>query len=159
MSTRKEGLHWLFNKKCGFKEIPGLPAFDSYLKAILICANGDNELTQAERDWVIGHGSAFNAPDQVIEELKTYQADEDIDAVISRDTAANACRRYLVYDAIEACSADGEYSNRERETVTKMAAKLGVDAEIVKQIEEIYTQEAKLREKRLSLLFPTGTPL
>ncbi|MEQ9621909.1 hypothetical protein [Coleofasciculus chthonoplastes] len=159
MSTRKEGLHWLFNKKCGFKEIPGLPTFDSYLKAILICANGDNELTQAERDWVVGHGSAFGAPDEMIEELKTYQADEDIDAVISRDTAANACRRYLVYDAIEACSADGEYNNGERETVIKMAAKLGVDAEIVKQIEEIYTQEAKLRDKRLALLFPTGTPL
>lgn len=159
MSTRKEGLHWLFQKKCAFNEIPGLPAFDSYFKAMLICANGDNELTEAERDWVVGHASAFGAPDEMIEEFKTYQADEDIDAVIYRDTVANAGRRYLVYDAIEACSADGEYSNGERETVTKMAAKLGVDAEIVKQIEEIYTQEAELREKRLALLFPTGTPL
>ncbi|MEQ8757728.1 MAG: hypothetical protein RID09_30015 [Coleofasciculus sp. G1-WW12-02] len=159
MSTRKEGIHWLFNKKCGFNDIPGLPAFDSYMKALLICANGDNELTQVERDWVVGQASAFGAPDQVVEELKTYKADEDIDSVISRDTAANACRRYLVYDAIETCSADGEYSSGERETVTKMAAQLGIDAEIVKQIEEIYTQEALLREKRLALLFPTGTPL
>jgi len=65
----------------------------------------------------------------------------------------------MLYDAIKACSADGEYSSGERETVTKMAAKLGVDAEIVKQLEEICAEEAKLREKRLALIYPTGTPL
>ena len=159
MSTGSEGVYWLFNEKCGFKDIPGFPAFDSYMKALLICANGDNELTQAERDWVVGMASAYEAPAQLIEELKSYKADEDIDAVISRDAAANACRRYLVYDAIKACSADGEYSSGERKTVTKMAAKLGLDSEIVKQIEEICIEDTLLREKRLAMLFATGTPL
>jgi len=159
MSTRKEGVYWIFAERCGLNDIPGSSSYDSYMKSLLICANGDNELTQAERDWIVGYASALGAPDQVVEKLKTYPADEDIDSVISRDAAANASRRYLVYDAIRACSADGEYSSGERETVTKMAAKVGVDAEIVKQIEEICTEEAKLREKRLALLFPTGTPL
>ncbi len=159
MSIRKEGVHWLFSEKFNFKDVPVAMGYKSYLTSILICANGDNQLTQAERDWVVGYASAFGAPDEVVEKLKTDPGDEDIDSVISQEAAANDSRRCLVYDAIKACSADGEYSSGERETVTKMAAKLGVDAEIVKQLEEICAEEAKLREKRLALIYPTGTPL
>ena len=159
MTTSREAAHWLFKDKFSFKEVPEPLAYDSYLKSLLICANGDNELTPAERDWVVGYASAYCAPDEVVEQLKSYKADEDIDSIISRERAANASRRYLVYDAIKACSADGEYSSGERETVAKMAAILGIDSDILKQIEEICVEEAKLREKRLALMYPTGAPL
>ena len=159
MPARPEATLWLFKEKWGFKNVPEPLAYDSYLKALLICANGDNELSQPERDWVVGYAAAYDTSEELIEELKTYKADEDIDAVISRERSVNASRRCLVYDAIKACSADGEYSSGERATVAKMAAKLGIDSEVLKQIEEIYAQEAKLREKRLALMYPTGAPL
>jgi hypothetical protein len=58
-----------------------------------------------------------------------------------------------------ACSADGEYSDQERVTVTKMVAKLGISQDIVQQIEKICIEEIKLREKRVKLMYPEDSPM
>ncbi|MBD2517620.1 TerB family tellurite resistance protein [Nostoc sp. FACHB-973] len=159
MTTENEGLLWLFREKYSFSKLPSFEAYDGYSKSILICANGDGTLTPEERNWVVGLLSAFGASDSLLEELKSYKADEDIEKVIGDAPEATGSRRYLVYDAIKACSADGEYSDNERATVTKMAAKLGISEDIVKQIEEICIEEAKLRQKRLELMYPEGAPI
>ena len=159
MATDNLGLFWLFKEKYTFSKIPSPEAYDGYLKSVLICANGDGKLAPEERDWVVGFASAFGASDSLVEELKTYEATEDIETVISVAVEADGSRRYLVYEAIKACSADGEYSSPERATVAKMAAKLGISDDVVKQIEEICIEEAKLREKRLALMYPEGPPI
>ncbi|MDC0742794.1 hypothetical protein [Polyangium mundeleinium] len=43
--------------------------------------------------------------------------------------------------------------------VIRMAAKLGVSEDLVRQIEEVCIEEARLREKRLKLVYPEGAPL
>jgi len=129
------------------------------MKAILICANGDGKLTPEERDWVTGYFAAFGAPDSLLDEMRSYKADDDIEAVISGTPASDASRRFLVYDAIRACSADGAYSDPERATVIRMAAKLGISEDLVKQIEEVCLEQARLRQKRLALMYPEGAPL
>ena len=159
MATKDEGLLWLFYQKGGFRELPNDEDFNSYMKSMLVCANGDGTLAPEERDWVVGHAAAYGAPDSLVEELKSYKADEDIEKMISNTPAANASRRFLVYDAIMACSADGEYSDPERATITKMAAKLGISQDTVEQIEKICLEEIELREKRLKLIYPEGAPL
>ncbi len=160
MTTNKnQGLLWLFREKANFSKIPSIEAFTGYMKSILICANGDGKLAPEERDWVVGQACAFGAPDSLVEELQSYKADEDIEKVIAVTPESDVSRRFLVYDAIKACSADGEYNDPERATVTKMAAKLGISQDMVKQIEEICIEEAKLRQKRLELMYPEGAPL
>jgi hypothetical protein len=164
MTTKNVGLLWLIKEKYGFQEaeIPAISPedYDSYLKSILICANGDGTLAPEEREWVIGHASAYSASDSLVEELKFYKADEDIEKVMSRvPLATNGFKRHLVYDTIMACSADGEYSDQERVTVTKMVAKLGISQDIVQQIEKLCIEEIKLREKRLKLMYPEGSPM
>jgi hypothetical protein len=156
MATDNAGLLWLFKERFIFDKVPTPKGYDGYLKSLLICANSDGELAPEERDWVIGYGSAYGAPDSVLEELKSYEATEDIEKVISVTVESDGSRRYLIYDAIKACSADAKYSDPERATVAKMAAKLGISTDVVKQIEEICIEETKLREKRLALLYPDG---
>ena len=156
MTTRDEGLLWLFKEKYTFGKFPSPEAYDSYTKSILVCANGDGTLAPEERDWVVGLASAFGASDSLVEELKSYKADEDIEKTIGDAPEASGSRRYLVYDAIMACSADGEYSDQERATITKMAAKLGISQDTVEQIEKICIEEIKLREKRVKLMYPEG---
>ncbi|MFB2980252.1 hypothetical protein [Microseira sp. BLCC-F43] len=150
---------WLFKEKYTFGKQPSIEAYHGYLKSVLICANGDGTLAPEERDWVVGLASAFGAPDSLVEALKTYKADEDIEQVIGDAPEATGSRRYLVYDAIKACSADGEYSDPERAKVHKMAAKLGVSQDVVQQIEEICLAEAKLWKKRQQLMYPEGAPI
>ncbi|WP_445250392.1 hypothetical protein, partial [Microcoleus sp. OTE_8_concoct_300] len=126
MATKDEGLLWLFYQRYTFRKLPNHEEYNSYIKSLLICANGDGTLAPEERDWVVGFACSLCAPDSLVEELKSYKADEDIEKMISNTPIANASRRFLVYDAIMACSADGEYSDPERATITKMAAKLGI---------------------------------
>lgn len=160
MTTNREiGYLWLFKDWSNFSTLPTPDVFENYMKAILICANGDGKVTPRERDWVVGYFAAYGAPDSLLDEMKSYKADEDIEAIISATPASNASRRFLVHDAIEACSADGEFSEPERAMVTRMAAKLGISEELVKQIEELCLEEARLREKRLTLMYPEGSPL
>ncbi len=159
MATKDEGLLWLFYQRYSFRKVPNHEEYKSYIKSMLICANGDGTIAPEERDWVVGYASAYGAPDSLVEELKSYKADEDIEKMISNTPAANASRRFLVYDAIMACSADGEYSDPERATITKMAAKLGISQDTVEQIEKICLEEIELREKRVKLMYPEGAPL
>lgn len=74
-----------------FKQ-PPQGAIEAFAKALLIAAKGDREISQAERDWVVGLTAAKGASEKLIEELKNYQADEDIDQVISRDSIADGAR-------------------------------------------------------------------
>ena len=155
----KEGLSWLFREKFTFNKVPSSQLFDGYFKSLLICVNGDGQLTSKERDWVVGYAAAYGASDFLIEELKSYAASEDIDQIVSQNEVSDSSRRYLIYDAIQACGADGEYSEPEQATVIKMAAKLGIPERIVNEIESIYLEEANLREKRLACMYPSGTPI
>ncbi|BAZ49165.1 hypothetical protein NIES4103_17760 [Nostoc sp. NIES-4103] len=153
------GTLWLFKERYGFKQLPSDLAYEAYLKALMICANGDGTLADEERDWVIGYGCAYDCSPEIIEELKVYKADEDIETVISGDFAASDSRYFLIYDAIQACCADGEYSEKERAVVLKGAKKLGISEEEFQQIEEIYLETVQLHQKRLAVLFPKGAPL
>ncbi|MDF2387759.1 hypothetical protein JMG10_40325 [Nostoc ellipsosporum NOK] len=153
------GILWLFKERYGFKQLPSDLAYEAYLKALMICASGDGTLADEERDWVIGYACAYDCNPAIIEELKVYKADEDIETVISGDFAASDSRYFLIYDAIQACCADGEYSEKERAIVLKGAKKLGISEEEFQQIEEIYLETVQLHKKRLAVLFPKGAPL
>ena len=101
----------------------------------------------------------MGAPDSLLDELTSCKADEVIEKIISATPVTDSSRFFLVYDAIRACSADAKYSDPERATVIRMAAKLGIPEDRVRQIEELCLEEARLREKRLKLLYPEGAPM
>lgn len=159
--TEKEtnlGIKWLFKEQFGFSQIPLNASYEAYFKSMLICANGDGTLADAERDWVIGYASAYNRDPEVIEKLKVYKADEDLETVFKGDPVIIETRRSLLLDAIQACAADGEYSEKERAIVLKAAKILNISEDELKKIEEVYFETVKLREKRLAVLFPNGLP-
>ncbi|MBE8985843.1 hypothetical protein [Nostoc sp. LEGE 12450] len=152
------GISWLFQEQFGFSQIPLNASYEAYFKSLLIFANGDGTLADAERDWVIGYASAYNRDTEIIEKLKIYKADEDLETVFKGDPAIIETRRSLILDAIQACSADGEYSEKERAVVLKGAKALNISEDELKNIEEIYLETVKLREKRLAVLYPKGLP-
>jgi uncharacterized membrane protein YebE (DUF533 family) len=152
------GTLWFLNEQYSLTQRP-LDAYEVYFKALLSCANGDGTITDEERDWVIGLADACGCGAEILEKLRVYEANEDIETLVSRSHTSNESRRWVIYDAIKACSADKDYSERERDTVLKEAKKLGISEDVVKQIEEICLEEAKIREKRLSLMYPNGSPL
>ncbi|MBP0017937.1 MAG: hypothetical protein J7647_10315 [Cyanobacteria bacterium SBLK] len=134
-----------------------------WYKALLLCANGDGELSQAERDWVIGHATTYHPEmnESQIEELRNYNGTgttDDIEKLVFSDPLAKKGRYVLVYEAIQASAADGEYSGGEKATIRKMAGKLGISAAKVAELESLFEEEQAFREKRIRIWHPEGIP-
>ena len=157
---QRKGNLWLFNRMYGFTSFPNGDDFLSVGKAALICAKGDGTLAPAERDWEIGYFSALGAPEFVLKEMEVYEANDDLAQLLanSSERIKNLVQRSVVYQAIKASAADGELSQPEQDKICKMAELLGVTSEVVEQLVELHNEEEQLRQKRIKLLYPNGTP-
>ncbi|NET56845.1 MAG: hypothetical protein F6K47_11985 [Symploca sp. SIO2E6] len=148
---------WIFNQIYGFNTIPPTGDTEIFTKAILICAKGDGVLSPAERNWVVGRAASLRSSGYEL--AKTYSADEALADVLANSSAIDKSgRRSIIYVAIQACAADGDFNQEERDKIHAMAQSLGIEEDVVNQIEEVCLEEAKTREKRIALLFPEGAP-
>ena len=153
----RDGVLWLINQLYGIKTIPPAQDYETFIKAALICAKGDGVLAPKERNWVVGRAAALRNPGYEL--AKNYPADEDLLEVISSSSTVNKTgRRLIIYVAIQASTADGHYHDEERTKILQMAKYLGIEEDVVNEIEEICIEEAKMREKRIGFLFPDGVP-
>lgn len=157
------GQGWLFHERFGFayeKTPPGL-AFEAYGKALLMCAAGDGRITDDERQWVVGYFAAFDSPPDVVRALKTFEPKGDINTVLSTgNTVASTrgSRRWLVWDALNACAADAELNEGELARVRAMATASGVEPRVVSEIERLHKEQSNLSKKQFDLLWPDGVP-
>jgi hypothetical protein len=162
IATQELGDLWVMKYERGYDRKPVSIDYDSYFKCLLICAKGSGTLAPAERDWIVGFAAACGGSDELVEELKTYPATEEVRHVLNESTATFAefgnWARTLIYDSIRACYADGELDGGERNTIFAMAAELDVPSQMVAQLEELYLDEQRLRARRLNTLFPGLRP-
>src|SRR5262249_50692487 len=56
------GLLCLFDESYVLRVIPPPMDYDSFVKLLLICANGDGRITAPEREWIVGWVDAFGGP-------------------------------------------------------------------------------------------------
>ncbi|RCJ39218.1 hypothetical protein A6770_12315 [Nostoc minutum NIES-26] len=155
---KKLGQSWIFNWFFGFNQIPTNEDSCIYMKSVLCCAKADGVLLPEEKDWCIGFCASWGVKDWVIEELKTYEADEAIEEVIARSPQVSIAQKDILLTAIWACAADREYHEKEKAKIRKMAFILGVKEEIVEQLEQLQQEELALRQKRMKLLYPEKSP-
>ena len=109
-------------------------------------------------NWVISFAAALNAPDGLLEELAIYTADEDVFALAASSQPVYQSLRAVLYNAIFACAADDAYSPKEQALIRRLGARFGITEAVVSQIEEVYWESRRLREKRIDLLFDKGMP-
>ena len=151
---------WFFQDTFGWhlSDLPPDDTYEALTKAMFICAKGDRTLTPEERDWIIGFSAIRGMPLSLIDDLKNYDATEDLGEVVSRTFQATKAKRAAIYFAIRACSADASYHEGEQAAVRKLANTIGVSEDEVSQLEAMCLEEQRLREKRVRLLFPDGLP-
>lgn len=157
---QRKGSLWVFSQILGFKNYPNVDDSETVGKAVLVCAKGDGVLDPAERDWQVGFFSALGAPESLLEKLEIYDANDDLAELLanSSDRIKNLVQRDIVYQAIKASAADGDYSEQEHKKICQMAELLGVTSDVVAQLVELHKEEEQLREKRIKLIFPKGSP-
>lgn len=158
MDPHEIGSKWVFDDMWGFTADVSQPVLLEFFKALIVCANADGKITDAERAWCIGYCAATGATPETLAELQDYDGAEDILEVIERGRHLGTAHRPVIYDSIRACSADGELSDPERATILRIAAQVGVSEEEFAAFERIYVEDRALREKRIQGVFPIATP-
>ncbi|MEH2005263.1 TerB family tellurite resistance protein [Nostoc sp.] len=150
---------WAYKHFRDFDTVPPDNEILKYAKALLICANGDGTLTPEERNWVLGYFAIKGVSDSILSELKNYQPTESLQEVLdTNSTVAQKGTRFLIYDAIQTCAADGEYAEGEKAVIRKAASQLKVSEDVVKELEELYLEEKELFKRKIDLMFPNGKP-
>jgi uncharacterized membrane protein YebE (DUF533 family) len=158
VDAREIGSTWSLLEHWDFTIESSQEALLDFFKALIVCCNGDGNLTEEEREWCIGYCAATGGTEETLLALRDYAGDEDVVAVIGRGRPHAATHRRLIYDAIRAASSDGDYHEAERATVRRMAAEVGLSAGEVEAFEDLYAEEQRLKDRRLSLVIPVGTP-
>jgi uncharacterized membrane protein YebE (DUF533 family) len=158
MDSHQIGSAWSVLELWDFSTDVPQEALLDFFKALIVCCNGDGNLTDEEREWCVGYCAATGGTEETLEALLEYAGDEEIAEVIGRGRPQAAAHRRLIYDAIRAASSDGDYNDAEKATVRKMAAEVGVTQQEVAQFEELYAEEQRLKDRRISLVIPVGTP-
>ncbi len=137
----------------GVQTPPSQEDFLLYAKLLLSCANGDGELTDAERDWVLWFSATNGVPPAGIEELRTYRASDDVSDLVTQSHVVERAKHAVIYDAIRACDADGELTEGERSTVRKAAQQLGIPDDAVSRIERAWAAEKQARQHRIRVMW------
>ncbi len=152
------GLLWLLNETLSFKQIPPPMDYEGFGKLLLTCACGDGRITAAERAWVVGYLDAYGAPEAALEALAKYDGRGSVAEIIEGSPTIKMSATSAIYEAIRACSADGELHPSEVRAIEGAASKLGIAAATVRDLVELHHEEQFLRAKRLRKLFPDGAP-
>jgi uncharacterized membrane protein YebE (DUF533 family) len=152
------GSTWALLEHWDFSVETSQEALLDFFKALVVCCNGDGNLTEEEREWCIGYCAATGGTEETLLALRDYAGDEDVATVIGRSRPHAATHRRLIYDAIRAASSDGEYHEGERAMVRRMASEVGVSDAEVDAFEELCGEEQRLKDRRLGLVIPVGTP-
>jgi len=124
----------------------------AYAKALMTCAAGDGEVSQAERDWIVGYLTTAGDSEDVVGAIADYDGGDDIDGLLSQSPVLGLTGRVLLYDALRACASDGELSAGELDRIGSAADSLGISREVVAQLEQIVNEETSLRKRRHQLI-------
>ena len=155
------GAVWLLKDHCGATDeaIEFLTDEENlaHAKSVYVAANGDGRVTDAEKDWMIGYFTAAGASQSTIDALKSYTGGDQFEDFFAMEGVRQIAQRSWIWDAIRACGADGDLADEELATIHRMAAKVGIPAEVVDEFVDIYRHEQELKRKRIELAFPGGT--
>lgn len=161
-ARHKRAANWFIKELWGWdfdiSKVSTAEEFKLFLKTVLIAANGDDIIAPEEREWVVGHATAMGAPDEMIQELETYDGNEDIVEVVSKNMTMDKSRRSVLYFAVKAAAADGVYHDKEKKEIRRAATAMGISEEVVEEIENICAEEELLKEKRVKVCYPDGDP-
>ncbi|MEQ9481071.1 TerB family tellurite resistance protein [Coleofasciculus sp. F4-SAH-05] len=152
-SIKTDATLWMMDELYGIKEVPPDQDSESFTKAVLICSKGDGTISPEERAWFVGCSAAYHNT-KGYELAKIYTGDDDLQKVIgeSSNVASRKGRLIIIYVAIKTCSADGGYHPDEQKKIHQMAAQLGIEESVVREVEQLCLEEAEIRQKRLAIL-------
>ncbi len=84
---------WILKYMWNYNVVPDPEDYNLYSKALLVCVNGDGELTEAERKWVLGYLETCGASEDLLKELENYEATDDFAQLVQGYPTVDESRR------------------------------------------------------------------
>jgi uncharacterized membrane protein YebE (DUF533 family) len=152
MTVREDISRWMFSDYWGAPKDLKMSAEEklAYGKALLMAANGDGRLTDAEKEWILGYVATGGHSDETLAQLRGFGGDAEFESLFTEGIQRIA-QRVCIYDAIRAAGSDGDLADDEIETVRSMARRIGVTDEIVDEFLDLYRQEQDLKSRRVQI--------
>ncbi|WP_193199986.1 TerB family tellurite resistance protein [Nostoc sp. MG11] len=133
-----------------------LEAYLNYGYALLVIAGADEEVSEAEFNWVLNHMHMVGTPQEVIKKYKTFDyKNADLENILSKITVEGSNwsqSRTLLYHSIQVSRADGNYSPEEQKAVKKLAKLLKVEDDIAFALNRLVETEEAVTALRKALL-------
>ncbi len=160
MGTREQRTRrWMFSDYWGIDGHVDSPVEEhlTYGKSLLMAANGDGALTEAEKEWILGYLATGGHAEETLAELAEFDGSGSFEELFAEGTQAFV-QRVCIYDAIRASGSDGDLAPGEIAAIKSMAARLDVSDEIVDELVQLYRDEQELKTRRMALAFPVPVP-
>lgn len=119
------------------------------LKGLLTLASADRELSEKEKNWILGSALAKGCSVPFVEELNEYRISKSDNVLqkVRNTIRSDSDAIGMIYNAIRACSADGILAKEERHKIIEFAKKLELSDEIINEIFSIFEAENALKNK------------
>jgi hypothetical protein len=154
MTPHEVGARWTFAELWNSDLAMDQSVLLDFFKALIVCCNADDNLTDAERAWCVGYAAAIGADEHTLAELRTYAGRDELTVFFDRGLQWSTAPRTVIYESIRACASDADYNQPERDKIARMAALLDIGDDEVAQLEQVYKDEQVLRTRKLTLAFP-----
>lgn len=120
-------------------------------KATMLIAGGNAQITQREREWLIGYHTAARGADWVIEAIAAYDDSDTFDDLLVLPEFPQVARGE-VYCAIRMCSSDGPLTPDELGRLERSVDALGIAREELAELLAIVAAEDGLRRRRFNAI-------
>jgi signal transduction histidine kinase len=127
------------------------------VKAVLLLAGGNRQLTVRQREWLTGYHTAAGSSERVIELINSYDDTDTIEELMQLPGMSLICRGTL-YEALRACSADGPLTPDGLDRMQKGADSMGIPRETFAEVHQIVVAEQALRARRYELIVAPVLP-
>jgi signal transduction histidine kinase len=127
-------------------------------KALLLAVGGNSQITQQQRDWIVGYLTAAGDSPEVIEAVRTYDDSDLIDDIMSLPKMAFT-RRGVLYDGLRLCYVAGTPDPGQLERVFRSADAIGIPREEVAELQQIVAEDRALQRRRYELIVVPVLPL
>jgi signal transduction histidine kinase len=120
-------------------------------KMMLLCAGGNRNITEREREWLQGYLAAAGDPPAILEAIRTYDDSDALEDLMTRPSMSTIAHAFL-WEALRIRAADGPLTEVEVQYVRAAAARLGYPDDLVTAFRELVEAEQTLRQRRYELI-------
>ena len=154
MSNEERYRQYAFEVLFGFKETGSPESLEAFVKLVMSLTFADGKIAAEEMKYIIGMTTAAGYPTELVEHFENLDPAtiDHAELMTQLDGQDELNKKFLVYFAVHACSADREFHPREREAVYTAGQEMGLDKGMIDEIARLVARERELKQEIIQTL-------